>query len=278
MALGSLTAGAQRCFVEERIPVQKGKLWGFCDSNGKMIIQPAFTTAYPYNYRGDLSYVSGTYAIVKKNGLLYLLDFDGNLRDVVESKIEEEIDSKPEPSTFKPSTITEKNSTLKKYKENGKEGALKFNRNFLPAEYDEVQIPDKEADIFLVRNGRRWGLMAEKPELKIPILYDSLVYLKMYGIYEFYVAARLKGKWKLLNYRNEDIGKDLYDEIRFNNEQNVYFAVRKGKKWGIIGNEGRKVSEFKYDAIDLRFILQNLFLVTQNGKKFYVDCRGKEYK
>src|SRR6185503_1407318 len=54
--------------LPDLIPYHKGKLWGYCDSTKKMIIEPKYDNEDFFNKNGAVVQENGKYGIINKKG------------------------------------------------------------------------------------------------------------------------------------------------------------------------------------------------------------------
>ena len=87
------------------------------------------------------------------------------------------------------------------------------------------------------------------------------------------------GKYGLLNETTEVLDVPMaYDQIiqRFQSEENIYFSVRNGNKYGLINAKNQQIIPFQYDFIDVSLIESNYNdlsdisygVIVKKGKKF----------
>ena len=135
--------------LPDLIPYRKGKLWGYCDSTRKIIIEPQFDNAAEFNNH---------FAVVKKNNLSGLIDEKGN---VVVDFIYKSIDTEEHGGHRIASFKTEMEGLI------DHKGKI-----ILPFEYDYLEwISDKY--IYAIKNEDS-GILDRNGKIIIPFKYKVL--------------------------------------------------------------------------------------------------------
>lgn len=137
----------------------------------------------------------------------------------------------------------------------------------------------------LPQNASTYGYVLDENNLNSPTNRKGILYVK-----------DANGKFGLIDEMLGTLVAPLvYDDIiqcTNGTNNNSYFAVRKGKKYGLINSKNESILPIKYDAIDLTFgkpiepfsslsasenNVPHLQIVVANGKKFgAVDLKGNE--
>ena len=267
--ISSLTLTAQQpCSIRGLVPFRQGNLWGYSDTAKRLVIKPQFSMAFPFAYDWNtLVNNDDQYATVIIKGNKYRINSAGKLHPFLEKKeVVKTVHDEPAMQ-------------LKVISENGKQGVTKAGEMLIHPFYEKAIVVNDELErVFVKRNGK-WGMLGYQTRVELPIIFDTLCYVPDAGYNNFLVAAKEQGKWKLLNYRNQNLANDEFDALKYRKDNiNVFYAAKKNEKWALLDQDGNKLTGFDYDDIDLSFSLENLFLVTENGKKYYINCKGTLFK
>lgn len=174
----------------------------------------------------------------------------------------------------------------------GKYGVIKKDGTvMLDAEYEEVQIPNQDKDIFIVKldgsykvfNGNKEQLFTNISEV------SAIVGANSFGdtVYNNTVLKyKEDNKFGLLDFEGKKITEPLYDEISSLTDKYGEILVKKDGKYGVINVKGVVLVHIKYDYVkgdgyskdgsykDSGFIIGNK---TNQGMRYgYIDKNEKE--
>jgi len=166
-----------------------------------------------------------------------------------------------------------------------KRGSVR-NSNFLILEANDktYNFLNAENKIVFSENILEYGFVLNEERLNNNESYNRihLLYFK-----------NKKGKYGLINEINGNIiSPAIYDNVLqcFDNIKNKYFAVQKGKKFGLINEKNEVIIPFEYDDIDLDLVFNHndkiediQIVVSKNGKYGTIDLQNQakipfEYK
>jgi hypothetical protein len=275
LLISSLAVHAQKsCYPPDLIPFRKGNLWGYCDTAKKVVIKAQFEKALPFDSDYDLmEYRESNYATVFVKGTPYRIDEKGKRYEFQEAK--QQVFISVEEATPDNDITSMK---FKVVKENGKAGIQKMGKWLVTPGYEKIEVVSEDLERFFVKQDGKWGMLGYGMKMELPLKYDTLEFIPGAGVHNFLVAAREKGKWRIVNHRQEDIGKGQFDEILYGEDHaNYYFGVKKNNKWALVDENGKPVTGFKFDKIDLSHSNKGLFKVKSKGVDYYIDCTGKAY-
>lgn len=155
----------------------------------------------------------------------------------------------------------------------------------IPIKYYTFQ--DFSEGLVSISNGKKYGFMDKQGKAVIPFIYD-----KAFSFSNGLALVVKNNKVGFINRQGKtvipfqyDFNSDFYHVFStpgltefFNN----YCVVWKNNKMGFINRKGETVVDFKYDGFGSIFFPykhynQNLALVRQGEKQFYIDMQGNEY-
>jgi len=93
--------------------------------------------------------------------------------------------------------------------------------------YENIILVSGDENKYLVKMNNKWGLINEKGDIIIPIIYNDLIHME-YD--EYYVGQ--SGKWGVINENNE-----IIIPIEYTNLMQIgadKFMVSQNNRWGII--------------------------------------------
>ena len=100
--------------------------------------------------------------------------------------------------------------------------------------YDYQSYFDKNG-LAIVRLNNKYGMINEKNEVIIPIIYDNVYYFQSNGLAK--VKVKLNNKYGIINEKNEIIIPIIYNYIYFF-EDNGLTKVNLNKKWFYLNEYG----------------------------------------
>jgi len=122
-------------------------------------------------------------------------------------------------------------SDVKPFSIDGKWGIIHKNDTIIKPHYDATSI--FESKYILVKSNKKWGLLNQKGESIIPIIYDNILKIDDIDDKIFYVMN--DGKVGLVNNNGKEIVSPIYDRIsRFNDD---YFELELNQKYGLATTE-----------------------------------------
>lgn len=277
------------------VPYRKASLWGFSDSNSKIIIEPVYDSVTLFESVIDRQKsVSIKYSKVFQNKKVGMLTADNKLLFPVQyTDFKFEYDS----DRF---TITDAN---------GKMGLRDFNTVYLPIEYELIKAVTNES--YVIQKNGKIGLADYYGKIVIPMLYDQLNYVskdeksckwKVVNDQETkYIFTPLFNEDDLMQYdtavsMGEIIDSDTaiqdklntkYDWVEKHKKFDYAFIFKEEKKntylYGFENSKSKntfkgiesKVS-FLFDYFDYQTKCQHFVLKIQNDKKYgIIDETGK---
>lgn len=181
-----------------------------------------------------------------------------------------------------------------KYKENDKFGIIdREGKEIIKAEYNEIEIPNPEKDIFICHIGNQKNKIINSSNQEQLVEYNKIEPIKIKGLastlcYEKTVLRYEKdGKYGLVDLEGKKITNPEYDAIENLQSTEGKFLVQKDNKYGVINLNGLKLVDTKYDQVatdgyysedkgyvEAGFIVSNK---TEEGYRYgYIDYKGKE--
>lgn len=247
------------------IPFRKGDCWGYADTSGKIVIEPAFEETGVFRLgRGKIK-ENGLYGFIDHRGNIVIEpefsdagDFEWGIARVTLKGIALTIDrtgvavnKMPESCCLgSPST----RSHFSTYRKEGKTGAIskvfirapnsrKMIRKIdsLPAIYDEIK--ENYCGIAAVRSGQKWGVIDASGTLVLPFQFDSILFRQPFPL---------------------DGGAFYYGKIN------------QGNKWGFIDPKGKVIVPPKYESVEW-FDWHVARVMPFGAPPGYIDIHGREY-
>lgn len=276
--------------LPELIPYKKKGLWGYSDPNRKIFLDPVFEKADPF--------VDGV-ARVEIKGKVQWIDLKG-------------LPTTPPPTLMTKKKMGYE--VIMKNDKYGVANAMK--EVIIKPEYDQVKHgilgpngePDFKKKIFLVKTGKGWGIVDDKNEEIIPPQYQECTPFQ-FGL----ALVKEKDKWGAYNIKGKKILPAEYDKLSLGNSMvfltekkitkdssvfgyyhaerknitatpykdgdDMYFgmaAVLKDSLWGYINDQGKEITEFKFQSAGPFLIDSGKFaMVTLNNKFGIIDPDGQ---
>lgn len=236
-------------FNEKLAAVKLNTKWGFIDKKGDMVIPAQYDDTRAFNE---------SFAPVKKDGKWGFIKTNGKTK--IDFQFE---DAMP----F--------SDGLAAVKVNGLWGYIKTNGDY--------KIEPKYRDAGAFKNGLApvnenglYGYINSKGDYEInPIYVSALSYsaIKTGSNYVQYLAAvNLDGNWGYIDMSGDFIINPKYDAALPFTEEVAW--VKTDYKWGLIDRKDNVLIEFNY--VYAGMFSSGLSAVVHNGKKFYVDKKGKD--
>lgn len=251
------------------IPVRKGKLWGYIDSESSHSIEPQFNEAssfidnralvkcisfseneYVIDMEGNMvippiydsifHFAYGLACVVIDN-MQGFIDIDGEIKVPIEYpwpplsvQSEQEILITTEYGT---KIVDKENNTLAFFNNIyvGNVGGSIGEGKFIVSEYHDD-------------GSSAYGVIDCYNKVVIPCRYDDLTQIKDYGTNEVFLIAKLGKKFGILSANGKLLIPFQYDEIETHTSKNQ-FIMRRDNKWGIVGIDGKTKIPFMYDEI-----------------------------
>ncbi|SEQ21724.1 WG repeat-containing protein [Flavobacterium urocaniciphilum] len=265
------------------IPYRDGKLWGFCDTLGKVVVKPYFDKVEDIKF--DLFNHRKATFLLSKN----------NKRFVVDEKNQMLL---PLNHSYDSIKLNKYDTEFIQVFKKGKMGFYSNLKEIIPCKYDLVETAGNNS--FRVYVGLKCGLINSKNELIIPIQYDD-VYASWKEIDEknpkyVWLASNSTGEKKYYDtkiiqkpldgdalpmlvmkeydssgedFKNKNELLKLYDDVDYDANQNVVY-VTKNNKLGVFDLKTEKILiEPKYDEIS--------FLDTHKEKKVFKVLKEGKY-
>lgn len=234
------------------LKITKDKKKGFTDKSGKVIIPPMYDDV-------DSFYENGMDYFIK----VKLGDKVGVINLKNESIIPVDFEWIGEENGFFKVVTPDPDRKFGLYSKTGK--------LIVPAEYSWITNSEtQDSKITVLRKeDHSYNFLNQKSEFIFPENISQYGYVlnqeKLLNPFDVRGKSLLfvkgkNGKYGLLNETTEVLDVPMvYDQIiqRFQSEKNIYFSVRKGKKYGLINAKNQEIIPFQYDFIDVSLIGSN---------------------
>ncbi|MCC7302285.1 MAG: WG repeat-containing protein [Bacteroidia bacterium] len=276
--------------LPELIPFKKNGKWGYSDPNRKIILDPVFDRAEPFN--------------------------DGIARVEFKGK-PQWIDLKGLPASPPLSLNLRKKMGYEVIMKNDKYGVANTMKEvIIKPQYDQLKHgivtpggePDFSKKLFLVKTGKGWGIVNEKNEEVVPAEYEECKPFLL-----GFALIRKKDKWGAYNLKGKMILSPEYSSLSLGNcpvfltekkitadssvfgfyhmekreltptpykdAGDMYYgmaAILKDSLWGYLNDEGKEVTEFKFHTAGPFLLDSGKFaLVTLNKRSGIIDQDGQ---
>jgi hypothetical protein len=294
--------------LPDLIPFRKGKKWGFCDRNKKIIIPVKYDSVsfFGSSFRFNEGPVPDSVACVRQGKKEYCINKAGKRIDYM-------------PYVNDPQQLMVEETRIMVFEYvfidpvSGKKGLLNKGTfdTILPARYADVRYEGSPVHYVTVKENGKWGVvLAKTQQWLLPPTFDSV--FRQYEYYgdtsELYVAwkGNVCGLYKkdslILPVRFKDIRlpnwqftkvifvKDEKGEQLFNfsgkpvttgpyqqlEQAYSFVKAKRNGKWGLIKYDGKELVACKYDYID-RSDDRGMYNVVYKGRGGWIDKKGTEY-
>lgn len=226
---------------EELTPRQHKKgLWGYADADGKFIIKPVFTKAYPYEEGVARVCVDGYWGVIGENGLY-----------VVEPRFEQ-------MSRFSA-------DSLAIVVREGQYFLINSRGDYVNSEMYSL-IRETEYG-YIVRYDNLYGTLDHKGSTLLPLQFEKLGSLERErGLYLFQKDGKwgvLKDGCEILVHKWDSPLDILSNDVE--NTMNFYVAIQDGSV-GVVSSDGRYLTPSIYDKVYL-----------DSSRQYYITCKDNRY-
>jgi hypothetical protein len=259
--------------LPDLIPFRSGKLWGYCDSNKKVIIKPAYKPPLGEAYSFPLFPDNATSVQIETDKFIYIINRKGKVLDRVPFQPEEPVEQIREVQDGDSKQYDYNRPYIMK----GKYGELCFEQMFDGHSY--IGYRDAGGTERLIEGDEK-------------VIYEG--YNRIVPIDTLYVLRNTKGK-SFLGDRFGNIitksGYDMIDANRYANRQGYAsgkllttdrtgFAVIENNGYGgLIRLDGKviiKPNKYQYIRPAVQSA-QGVYLVLYKNKYGYINLKGTEY-
>ena len=211
------------------IPVRRGNLWGYIDSDGNPVVPPRYDKAGVF-YDGM--------ARVMKDGLIGYVDAEG--REVITPQFRE-----AQPFVNGYAEIKQQGTVWEyRYAYINRHGEIVSDPLYDPARYYQ------NIELAVVRQNGQFGYIDENGKIKIPLQYDEA-----YAFVGEQARVKKNGKYGFINSRGEAITPMEYDfaddfppyKTTWYYDDGMLARVKKADKYGFIDRQGKYAVPLKYD-------------------------------
>lgn len=288
---------AVQCFAQKLpnlIPYREGKLWGYCDSNKKVIIKPKYELSKP-EYQGFVIFPffkdTDQKILIVLGEKEILLDREGNEFAKVTVQPNATISIEDETGEVVNKTSRDAQIDMTPYELFAKDNAL-FNRPIDTFKY-QYRIDDN-----------MYRCYADKKSVKRLLDKNSKIifsgYEHIWPVDTLFLLVRKDGRYLMGNRFGKILTSSTYDKIEaiikyeanetyymkkdedkrtYSSIWGKYLVVRKGRFYGIISMDGKQVvPPKKYKRI---YCTEDnppgIFDVLSNKGEGYIDYKGTEY-
>lgn len=275
------------------IPVRKGKVWGYIDSESSYLIEPQFNDVNSFwDDRAvvkNLSISDREYVIDTKGNMIIppiydsLYSFHNGLAKVIIDDLQGYIDINGEVKVpieypYSQFPLGSKNEILVTTEYGTK---LIDNENSLIAFFPDIYFCDYDSHLgdgkYIVYQATddgtyKYGIISNKGHIVIPCRYDDLTNLSRYSEGNVFLGAKLGNKYGVISKEGKLLVAFQFDDVYTVTLQN-YFIVKKKNKWGIVDIHGKTIIPFIYEEI--RDIGGNVFHVKIGSKEGRINTANE---
>ena len=144
--------------------------------------------------------------------------------------------------------------------------------------YDDIH-PLRNGNVIVCKE-KSWSLINRQGEILKNLEYD-----KIKCFVDGFAVVTLGGKYGVIDESGNLISELKYDKImqlesisKYNEEDKLaeYFEACVDGKWGFLNKQGKEMSPFVYDEIEMRYFENGFVRVCKNGKWGYVNDKCEE--
>jgi hypothetical protein len=243
------------CFAqnERLIPCRKGNLWGYCDENGKTILEHKYERTWFFSPDGV--------ARVKNKGLFGFINREGKLLIIPRY-----------------ASASDYHMGLAKINNRGKEFCINLEGDEEPCEPPEEmnEDPEEEANAFtFIPRGNQLELILTGSSDTIPGLFDDIKIIKRYSfptVHQFALVSK-KGYWGGYNETGTAVAPIEFEKLDILDMQ--FYKGKLNNRWGVRKFSGEIILPFEYDSIVKVVNLANMAKNIQENEHFIVGKNGK---
>ena len=262
--------------IPKIIPYRKGNLFGYCNQEGRVIIECEYDNVTWYN--NDIAFVKreGKYAVIDKFGkLINPFNTSGpyaphipNISSITisgESKYFDELNKKL--TNYLEVVLCFENKLFARL-----ENKCVWLNKYLhesPCIYDGVSNDEAEFSYAIVRLNNKYGVIDKNENEIVPCYYDSI------SVWGEFIYIENRNLYGIINKNGLQILPCIYEEVYdiHNTYEYGFIAVVKNKKYGFLDVNGNILTDFKYDDV---FQLSRGFVIVGLENKRGVIYKGKE--
>jgi serine/threonine protein kinase len=241
--------------VPDLIPYRKGKKWGFCDRNKKIVIECVYDGAVPFEE---------SLAWVKQDGKWGGIDRTGHLAI---------------PCQF--DSARPFSEDLACVEQEGEWGFVnKIGRLAISCQFKHAQSFSE--GLAPVKQGEKYGFIDKTGHLAIPHQFDNDKWFGGSHFSEGLAAVKQGGKWGFIDKSGNMAIPPQYDRAYSFSEgiapvcqggkEESFIGKWIGGKWGFIDKMGSLIVSYRFEAIGQ--FSEGLAYVKQNGKWGFIDKVG----
>lgn len=247
------------------VPFRSGKFWGYSDIKKVIVIPPVYDSAGIFFPAMD----SGSFAKVKKDGVVFLIDQQGQkVNESVKVAGSLRLDEKIRKALFKYKREIE--LYLYTYEHNGQIG-IKYNNDTLTAP-NYLAFAEYSNGIVTLKGKNGWALY-DSTGMRLSNFYDSVQ-----KINQQWIIVIKKGKYGVINRSGSVVMKPRFEYLEDISGKSLV-AKKKGK-FGLVGGKGEILAPFSYTQVEpltYRYCRCYLFY-KPNGDLVFIDNKGNRFE
>lgn len=147
-------------------------------------------------------------------------------------------------------------------------------------EYDRIE--NFNDGLAVVTLGGKYGIIDESCNLLGELKYDMICQLWSVSKYDEedkfaeYFQACIDGKWGFLNKQGKEMSLFVYDYIQMSDFESGFIGVCKDGKWGYVNDKCEEVCPIVYDEIQMSDLATGFVRVCKDGKWGYINDKCEE--
>lgn len=262
--------------IPKIIPYRKGNLFGYCNQEGRVIIECEYDNVTWYN--NDIAFVKreGKYAVIDKFGVL-ITPFNiigpyaphiPNLSCIfIDGKIKYFDELNKKLTDYLKVVYCFENKIFARL-ENKSVWLNKYLHEILCV-YDDIIDVDYSKKLAVVQVANKLGVIDEEMNEIVPCYYESVI------IKDDFIYVERNNRYGLLKNNGFQILPCIYDQIDYAEDTYKYGFVKavKNDRYGFLDANGNILTDFKYDEYEGRF---NGFTIVKINNKYGLVFKGIE--
>lgn len=206
------------------MPAKEETKWNYIDADGNECLTVKGDQVTAFNRDGK--------AVIKKNGIFYVILKNGDLYGIDETGIDEVLG------------ITDKYIIAKK---NNLYGFYDYDFKLLSKKYQYENMTINNCGVAAVQKNGKWGIINDSGEQISDFIYEDVAINSLGQAFAGNRAMVKKdGAWVLIDTKGTQISKETYADAKAP-ESGEYIAVAdENERWGYINKNGKQVIDFTY--------------------------------
>lgn len=206
------------------MPAKTENGWNYIDIDGNECLTVKGKQITSFNSDGK--------AVIKKNGIFYVILQNGDLYGIDETQVDEVLG------------ITDKYIIAKK---NNLYGFYDYDFKLISQKHQYENITVNNCGVTAVEKNGKWGIISDSGEQIVDFIYEDVAINSLGQAFAGNCAMVKKdGAWILIDTKGTQISEETYADAKAP-ESGEYIAVaNENERWGYINAKGKQVIDFSY--------------------------------